>query len=169
MEIKEKFRNLVRWYIKGYYHCDQCPYSWEERGVEGDADAGCYIKGDICDTCRLIQPFKGIIGRMRKNRYEYWKSKRYEGYGEWYEEEEKRQDVFNAILLEFLEDYQSYIFCENNGCKDRNDIAQEVGCELRRKYEDAAHPVVIKTLKVRWKELIGETSRAIADRFKQYF
>lgn len=36
-------------------------------------------------------------------------------------------------------------------------------------YEEAAHPVVIKPLKVRWKELIGETMRTIADWFRQYF
>lgn len=167
MKIKEKIRNFVRWYIKGYYHCDKCPYSWEERGIEGDADAGCYIKGDLCDTCRLLPPFKSIIGRLRKNKYEYWESRQYDGYGEWYDEEEKRREVFNTILLEFLKKYD--IFCENNVSKDRRDFVQGVGCELRRKYDEAAHPVVIKPLKVKWKELLKETAQSIADKFKQYF
>lgn len=168
MKMPEHLKNFIDWYIKGYYHCDQCPYSWEEREIEGDADAGCYIKGEICGTCRLIQPFKGMIGRMRKNRYEYWESKRYEGYGEWYDEEEKRQEAFNNILEEFCEECESCRL-RGNACESKHDCIQRVGYELRNKYEKAAHPVVIKPLKVRWKELIGETARAIADRFKQYF
>lgn len=167
MKIKEKIRNFIKWYIKGYYHCDKCPYSWGERGWE-DVDAGCYIKGDICDTCRLLPPFKGIIGRLRKNKYEYWESRRYDGYYEWYEEEEKRQEVFNSVLEEFREQCESCRLWENV-CKSKRDCIQRVGYELRSKYEEAAHPVVIKRLKTKWKELIKETAQAIADQFKQYF
>lgn len=166
MKIKEKFRNFVKWYIKGYYHCDKCPYSWEERGLE-DVDAGCYIKGDICDTCRLLPPFKNLIGHFKKNKYMYWENRRYDGCEEWFDEECRKQEIFNDILLEILKDYD--IFCKNNVCEDRHDFVQGVGFELRSKYEEAAHPVVIKRLKTKWKELIGETAQAIADQFKQYF
>lgn len=111
MKMPEHLKNFIDWYIKGYYHCDHCPYSWEERGLE-DGDAGCYIKGEICDTCRLIQPFKGIIGRMRKNRYEYWESKRYEGYGEWYEEEEKSRKRLITYSRNFVRSVKAVGFGE---------------------------------------------------------
>lgn len=166
-KVKECFKNFIDWYIKGRYHCDQCPYSWEERGIDGDADAGCYIKGDICDTCRLIPPFKNLIGHLKKNKYMYWENRRYDGCREWFEEERRKQEIFNDILLEILKDYE--IFCKNNVCEDKHDLVQSVGNELRRKYEEAAHPVVINPLKIKWKELIKETAQTIVYKFKQYF
>lgn len=66
----------VRWYICGEYHCDHCPYSWEERGEE-DADAGCYLFGELRETCRLIRnPISRMIVNARMNdadgRYDFW-------------------------------------------------------------------------------------------------
>lgn len=96
MKIKEKFRNFVKWYIKGYYHCDKCPYSWEERGLE-DVEAGCYIKGNICYTCRLIPPFKNIIGYFKKKKrekeYEEWEKEWEKEYEKWEEKGETESDI----------------------------------------------------------------------------
>ena len=46
---KSMMYRIWHWYIKGEYHCDKCPYCWEERtSYEYDEwDAGCYIKGDL--------------------------------------------------------------------------------------------------------------------------
>lgn len=30
MKMPEHLKNFIDWYIKGYYHCNQCPYSREE-------------------------------------------------------------------------------------------------------------------------------------------
>lgn len=67
---------VYRYYIRGDYHCDVCPYSWEERGEE-DADAGCYLFGELRDTCRLIRnPISRMIVNARMNdadgRYDFW-------------------------------------------------------------------------------------------------
>ena len=62
--IWRRIKTLWKWYVLGYYHCDKCPFCWEERGYE-DCDCGCYIRGDIRDTCRLIEPFRTLIGWPR--------------------------------------------------------------------------------------------------------
>lgn len=61
-------KNLFDWYVKGDYHCDTCPYSWEERGFE-DADAGCYLFGELRDTCRHIpNPISKLIVNKHMNK-----------------------------------------------------------------------------------------------------
>ena len=60
----------IKWYICGEYHCDHCPYSWEERGME-DADAGCFLFGELRDTCRHIRnPISQMIVNKHKNEYD---------------------------------------------------------------------------------------------------
>lgn len=68
--LKKRISDYWHWYILGEYHCDHCPYSWEER-YDDDCDAGCCIKGDIQDTCRLIPPVRGIVGFFATKRYIY--------------------------------------------------------------------------------------------------
>lgn len=100
MKVPCKLKTIWKWYICGYYHCDKCKYSWEERSYEGDADAGCYIRGDIYDICRLIPPFKNIVGWFAKRKYEYWEGHRYDGVSEWYEDEERKERVIEKVLKE---------------------------------------------------------------------
>lgn len=66
----------IRWYIFGDYHCDKCLYSWEERGQE-DADAGCFLFGDLRDDCRHIpNPISQLIVNKKINesemQYDCW-------------------------------------------------------------------------------------------------
>lgn len=63
-----KLKNLIDWYIKGKYHCDKCPYCWSTYSYDGDEDCGCYLKGDIQDTCRHI---RNPISRMVVNKNMY--------------------------------------------------------------------------------------------------
>lgn len=59
-------KNFIDWYIKGEYHCDKCPYCWSDySSYWGDGDCGCYLKGDIRDTCRYI---RNPISRMIVNK-----------------------------------------------------------------------------------------------------
>lgn len=103
--------NFINWYIKGKYHCEYCPYSWEDRGEE-DADCGCYIYGDIRDTCRLFPPFLHIIGLLRKRKYEFESDHQFDGIVDFYEQEENREQGFEQILkrngIDKPYDYQLY-------------------------------------------------------------
>ena len=97
-----KFKRFWNYYIKGEYHCDTCPFCWEERGYE-DADAGCYIKGELQDTCRLIPPFRFLIGWGRRRKVRYIRNHEYDDYPEFiekydrelHETEKALQDCFS--------------------------------------------------------------------------
>lgn len=69
--MKKKPRNseyiphIIDWYIKGEYHCDNCPFCWggEYRpGCDDYDDVGCYIFNDLKDSCRLLPPLRFILG-----------------------------------------------------------------------------------------------------------
>lgn len=67
----------VDYYIKGEYHCDKCPFCWGGEympGCDDYDDAGCYIFGDLRDTCRLIPPIRFILGWGRRKRAEYFRA-----------------------------------------------------------------------------------------------
>ncbi len=165
--IKMKFEWLNtrwNWYVLGYYHCDKCPYSWEERGYE-DYDCGCYIKGDICDTCRLIPQFRAIIGWPKKRYAQYWEGHMYDGMGDWYEQSIKQEESFAdciKILLKGMELYER----DSEGnlvpiCKENLTEVFSFGYgqfyEAFRYYEDHAHPPKVVPLKKQWKDLIKLT------------
>lgn len=103
---KSVFYRIWHWYIKGEYHCDKCPYGWDEKtSYEYDEwDAGCYIKGDIHDTCRILPPFRWIVGSLRKKKYEYYKAHEYDDFPEWHEKQEAREEKMIELLDEFLKD-----------------------------------------------------------------
>lgn len=68
-----KLKNCIDWYIKGKYHCDKCPYCWSTYSYDGDEDCGCYLKGDIHDTCRYIRnPISRMIVNKRMCKEEHY-------------------------------------------------------------------------------------------------
>lgn len=99
-ERKNIWHRIWHWYIKGEYHCDKCPYSWEEQTSyeDNEWDAGCFIKGDICDTCRLLPPFRWVVGTLRKKKAEYYRNHQYDGMGEWYEAEEAKREKLVELV-----------------------------------------------------------------------
>lgn len=83
----------LRWYIFGEYHCDECPYSWEERGIE-DADAGCFLFEELRDTCRHIRnPISQMIVNKHKNEYD----SQWDGWIEYSNEYENCERVYKNI------------------------------------------------------------------------
>lgn len=156
--------NRWKWYVLGYYHCDQCPCSWEERNYyEGDADAGCYIKGDIQDTCRLIEPFRSLICWYKKRRYEYWEDHQYDGYEKYWDEIIQRELAFEECLEIFMKNKEVYIRDFKGRmipvCKKELRQTFPYGFdEALRHYEDKAHPFQpAPKLKTRWKHLLKDT------------
>ena len=41
--MNAKIQNWKDWYFEGKYHCDQCPYSWEDCGYR-------YVQGRECNA-----------------------------------------------------------------------------------------------------------------------
>ena len=114
MSKKGSMHRFFNWYIKGEYHCDKCPYSWEE-GTSyeyDDCDCGCFIKGDIRDTCRLLPPFRWIIGYPKRKKERYYKNHQYDGFVEYAIEDDENDKKFQELLIDFLNSKNLY-------CKDR--------------------------------------------------
>ena len=174
--MAKKFRRAWKWYIQGYYHCKHCPYCWSEYSYEGDGDCGCYIRGELWDTCRLIPPIRFLIGWPRKKKAEYYASHEYDGYGEWYEGLIAQEEAYAEsvkILLGKVELYRR----DADGklipmCKEELFDRSWYGCsawEARDHYESKAHPIVHIPLKQQWKELLWKTWNRFADHFRPYF
>lgn len=164
-------RNWIKtrwdWYVKGYYHCDECPYSWSEMNYyEGDGDCGCYIHGEIWDTCRLIEPFRSMIGWPRKRINQYWEAHQYDGFDAYYEDVIQKELAFEEAIEILLKDrYVCWKNSEGNLVpleKDQvvNEFRFSSFHEALDHYEEKAHPIQLAPkLKNQWKELIKETWR----------
>lgn len=156
---------VYRYYIRGDYHCDVCPYSWEERNYEGDADAGCWRFGELRDTCRHIRnPISRMIVNKNQNEYEG----QWDGWIEYGEQYELCEKLYRNISEEIKEG--SYVpdklreFVEKNDEYNGTEIIQEIVNE----YELLAHPY-----KTPWKKLKEASAEWRKDfiwrHFKCYF
>ena len=161
-----RLKCFVKYYIKGDYHCDTCPFGWEERGLE-DADAGCYIKGELQDTCRLLPPFRFLIGWGRRKKTLYYIAHEYDDCDKWYCEEERK----NRAVMEILKPYLGDLATIQNPefIKSGEESSSYLIYEIRNKLEDALIPVKYVPLKIRWKELIKDTWNRFLMIFKPYF
>lgn len=169
--MKAKLKRAVNWYVHGYYHCDKCPYCWSEYSYEGDGDAGCYIFGDLRDTCRLIPPIRTIIGWPKKKKAEYYYVHEFDGFAEWNEQEEKRRDKFSELVCDFLDSYE-LCWKDEEGVYhpiNKEDYVQYESWRLRSGYEEFCNPYVPKTLCQEWKDLIAKTWHKFIWKFKPYF
>lgn len=93
-KIKKYLLQWYRWYIHGSYHCDKCPMCWEDRYYDGDSDCGCYIYGDLRDSCRLLPIFRNAIGWPIKKILELQANSVSDYYTQWYLEDMRFQMVF---------------------------------------------------------------------------
>lgn len=178
-KLIKRLRRAWKWYIKGDYHCDRCPYCWSDwSSYTGDGDCGCYIRGELWDTCRLIPPVRFLIGWPRKKQALYGEAHAYDGMGEWYEQECEKQTAYSKsieILLKDIElykrDYEGKLMPV---CKaaliERYCFGSGPFYEAYSYYEDHAHPVTSDPpLKQQWKELLRKTWNKFADHFRPYF
>lgn len=132
---------FYKWYIKGEYHCEYCPFSWEERGLE-DADAGCYFFNDLRDTCRLLPPIRFLVGWARRKRAIYYQNHEYDDFGDWYDKERQKEEAMKTLLVKYFPDDKARIA-----------VAKGISYEA----EDIFVPVKYKPLRTRWKELVKDT------------
>lgn len=172
--MKNKLSRFWRWYILGRYHCDNCPYSWEECGYE-DADAGCYIYGELRDSCRLLPPFRFLIGWPRRKKCSYLRDHEYDDYAEFIDK--RTEDEFNvhAALAKYLKKHGYLILHAINIDLpvelDKYIVKPE---SLEQIYEITGnmHDIFtpqIEPLKTRWKKVIRDTWKRFTMIFKPYF
>lgn len=159
----EWIKTRWKWYVLGYYHCDQCPYSWSEYSYEGDGDCGCYIKGELWDTCRLIEPIRSLLGWPKKRYVEYWESHQYDGYDVFYDEIIQRDLAFEESLEIFLKNKEVY-GRDHEGklipiCKKELQRTFPIAFdEALTHYEEKVHPFQARQkLSTRWKDLLLDT------------
>lgn len=169
-----RLNDFYRWYIKGEYHCHKCPYSWEDRGYD-DADAGCYIKGDIQDKCRLLPPFRFAVGYFRKKRFRYYAAHQYDGYPEFADKNDRESEEFNRLLLEMFSSIEMYRpYLDKLDQKEyivvnKKQFIEDHSWDFRYKYDEFAHPFIYESIGKRWKKLIIDTLNNISTWFRIYF
>lgn len=172
---KSIFYRIWYWYIRGEYHCDKCPYSWEERtSYEYDEyDAGCYIKGDICETCRFIPPFRWIVGSIKKKKVMYYYNHRYDGCSEHYIEWENKDKKIQEAITQFLDQYD--LCYKDSGGEyypiNKEEYIRQEAYRVRGDYEDYLNELDAKKnpFENPWKKAIVWTWRKFANFFKPYF
>lgn len=170
----KKLRKFVDWYVLGKYHCDKCPYCWGggyNAGCDDYDDCGCYIKGDIQDTCRLLPPIRFLLGHFNKKKAEYYFNHEYDNYGEFAKRQEMEQDEFNRLLSEFLDEYE-LCWKGEDGTYHPIDTKMHISQEawrIRSGYDDFAHPIHHVPIHKQWLNLFEATLKAIANKIKPYF
>lgn len=163
--FQSALRRGWKWYVLGHYHCDKCPYCWEDWSVEGDCDCGCYIYGDdLKETCRLIPPIRFLIGWPRMRKAQYFYDHEYDGIGEFWENRIKQEEAFAEALMIILRDKEVYRRSFDGKlvpmCKF--DLYDSFGpsefLDALHHYEDTAHPIEPEPpLKKQWKDLIRKS------------
>ena len=168
--MNAKIQNWKDWYFEGKYHCDQCPYSWEDCGYD-DADVGCYIYGDLQDTCRLLPPFRAIIGGIRKKKDCYYQNHQYDGIDEWYQKQKPKQKKFDELFVSALAKKGLEVsykgLTQSIPLKEIPNILET--WRILDEYEEFAHPVISKSVKEKWKDALMSTVRWFGNKIKPYF
>lgn len=170
--IKKKLKRMWEWYVLGYYHCEHCPMCWAEYSYEGDGDCGCFVYGDIRDTCRLIPPLRQLIGWPRKRKAEYWAAHEWDGIDVTYQTEMHQDEALEKALIKAFDIYE---FCMRDSkghlvppgyCK--REIIENQVPNIRWEYEQAAHPYTYISLKSEWKKVLRRTWEEFLDIFRPY-
>lgn len=179
----KKIKEWYTWYIKGEYHCEHCPYCWSEWSYEGTGDCGCYIRGDLRDSCRLIPPIRFLLGWGKKKKVSYFECHQYDGIGEYYSRQYEQRRILEKEISEMLAAYEILYHPESDDWIDENGktqrgsgysvnkeelIADKVSM-IHLNYESEAHPYVHKKLSQEWKELLKKTFGRMLDPFRPYF
>lgn len=172
--MNKKLKRFFDWYVIGKYHCDKCPYCWcggYNAGCDDYDDCGCYIKGDIRDTCRLLPPFRFLLGYFKSKKVMYDLNHEYDGYVEYIKEKDKQQSELNRLLKEFVGEHE-LCWADENGVYHPIDTQMHIFQESWRifsSYEDFAHPIQHIPIRKQWLNLFKATLKLIINKFKPYF
>lgn len=173
MDIKKKIHTFIDRYIKGKYHCDSCPYGWEcKTSYEYDEwDAGCYIKGELDDGCRLLPPFRFLIGSIKKKKAQYYENHEHDEMGEFFEQQQIKDAEFEQLLINFIGSSELCYKDENGVFRPINtyQYINNMAWRMRHDYDEFAHPIKHIPLRKRWIELIKSTFTMFINKLKPYF
>lgn len=171
-KLKKKWKVFCDRYIRGFYHCDTCPMCWSKYSYEGDGDAGCYLFGELRDSCRLLPPIRHLIGWPRKCKAQYWELHQYDDCGEYWENVIHQDVTLEQLLKKALCGYEINCRSIEDGsllpdCKE--DWITNHLADLRYGYEEKCHPYTYTPLKKEWKNVLTRTWNAFLDIFRPYF
>lgn len=164
MNEESKLWEIWHWYIKGEYHCDKCPYSWEERGEE-DADAGCLLSkdGELRDTCRYI---RNPISRMIVNGKINDRDREYDGWKDYIEQYE----ICKQIITETKKKIENGEWVHDNirrFYEGHEHDAIDIMMDMVEKYKAKVYPH--RTPKEKLKDAFREWKKEFAwKHFKRY-
>lgn len=158
--LRGALKKFWRYYVKGEYHCNKCPFGWDIECSHGEYptewDCGCYIKGDVKETCRLLPPVRFLLGWGRRKKATYIREHEYDDFPAWAEKKDLDREAVRALLKEYFDLSDEGI----NGV--RMDI-----------FADDVKGVFVAPgyipLKTRWKALLKETVRSVLSKVKPYF
>lgn len=169
--FKKKLPRWMRWYVLGDYHCDHCPMCWSDYSdYLGDGDCGCYIFGDIREgACRLLPPFRTLIGWPRKKRAQYDYAHQYDDMGDYYDREFHQEKVFVSCIKQLL---SGYILVQRgfDGAFREIPLEEYTDCcgfgsriiDAYRAYEDEMYPTTwYVSLKHDWQNVISRTKQEL--------
>lgn len=172
---KSKFRRFWEWYVLGHYHCDRCPYSWNDAfpGCE-DCDCGCVIFGDIRDTCRLLPPFRFLIGWGKKKRFQYAQVHEYDDMAAWYQSQERNAPAMAAAITQCMERWNlNFHHPMPDGSQvpveDQKSEIEAVAYWVADEYEREIHPPKHLRLRDEWALLMKKTWKQFVRSFAPYF
>lgn len=174
---KKKKSEAVEWYIKGEYHCDRCPFCWGggyNAGCDDYDDAGCYIFGDLRDTCRLIPPLRFVLGWGKRKRAEYFQAHEYDVFPEWAKKCDEQERQFIALFTEDILDKYAVLHKDRDGNTFGEPLEAKRFCKFddvnrfRWDCKDLFSPPSYVPLKERWAQLIKDTWRKFIMIFKPY-
>lgn len=167
--------NAFAWYIKGEYHCDKCPFCWSGQyspGCDDYDDCGCYIFGELRDSCRIIPPLRFIIGWGKRKKAQYFQNHEYDDLDEWMAAEEKKENLFYQAFEEEISN--CYALCYNGSkgvlLNHNGEPAKVEHPDIYRLYGKCQD--IFSTprlpLKERWIQLLKDTRHAFIMIFKPY-
>lgn len=173
--FKKKIQRFWKWYVLGYYHCDHCPYSWNDAcPSREDCDCGCVIFGDIRDTCRLIPPFRFLFGWGKKKRFQYAQAHEYDDLAEWVQKHEQAETEMGAAISSSLNMWNLSLHhpSVDGSISPVLDLTAEIEVIshwIVDEYEQKVHPVPHLTLRQEWKTLLHKTWKRFIQFFAPYF
>lgn len=159
-------KKIINW-LKNGNDCSKCNASWEDWGAyHEDCSCGCHIKGSDYDEkiCRLIAPIKWLLLR----RSQYYMNHEYDGIGEFYAEQEIKQEKCIKAIKEMLD---GRVIC----LKYDDGTLHECNTDFMIEYEawrvaDALKPEWKPPLKLRqrWKRLLIDTIMVLPNKIKPF-
>lgn len=180
---KKKKSEAVEWYIKGEYHCDKCPFCCGGEylpGCDDYEDAGCYIFGDLRDTCRLIPPIRFILGWGKRKKMQYLENHRYDDYGEWVDKKIANEEAFRKAFQKVFAEKYAICLKDANGEMEKGADGKPYSLDeecyigsVSSLYHEASEildpPKPYEPLRKKWAALLKETWHSFVGIFKPYF